>query len=70
MGGKWGDVLTDVQLKTGNCHQKQQCLEEGWTESEGEGSVTRSISSAIKASGSDEERFALQTILEMSLMSA
>lgn len=37
---------------------------------EGEGSVTRSISSAIKASGSDEERFALQIILEMSLMSA
>lgn len=37
---------------------------------EGEGNVTRSISSAIKASGSDEERFALQIILEMSLMSA
>lgn len=32
LGGKWGDVLTDVQLKTGNCHQKQRCLEEGWTE--------------------------------------
>lgn len=34
---------------------------------EGEGSVTRSISSAIKASGSDEERFSLQIILKSSL---